>query len=195
MKYLFILLATFSASCNIKSPKETVSNKTLALLKVWATENLKERDSTLTIDSLKIQYIDSITQKEDFAIMLQGKINQLTYANQIAEAQLKILKLEKDKYSNYQAIAQISGSSSGLSIFKQSFDEEKDKTDKAISEAQNLGHECDSLLKIANSNTLDSINPIYYQAVFTICYTDKKMEQTCKDSLVMNFTKDFRVKK
>jgi hypothetical protein len=186
-RLLFLIITVFLFSC--KSKKETEKESIGRTLKIYSSAQLKDIDSTLNLDSLRIIRIDTVSSREDlmFKILsLQESFNILKEESQSATKKLE--------YSVYQLrlLRSMNSSRSDLSIFEDDVKYQHAEAQKIIEEMALMANKIDTLAGMWFS--VDSTNFLYYGVAYKLCYSDKKLVQKCFDSAYVNITKDFRVK-
>ncbi len=187
-----LIISTFFAC---KSKQERTKENLNNTLRTYTASVLKDMDSTFTLDSIRVVYVDTISTKDEFKSNVFDLQDSLDYLIESMRYKNEIFKLKFDQYKALNLLNSLGSSRSDLSIFKDDVLEKQKESKEAVDRATLLEKEIDSLKKIYYSNTIDSTNFLYFGVTYKICYSDKSLVQKCVDSAFVNITKEFRVRK
>ena len=194
MKWIYCLSLLFTlVSC--KNEKQEEKESIEKTLNVYFREKGKDIDSTLVLDSVRIIKIDSVSSKGELAMKINKFDDSLDVLIKLADLSGQRLKLEAEQYKLLKYMGTLSSSKSDLKIFEEGLVEKQNEFKQSIGKAERLKKEVDSLREIYNQNKIDSLNFLFYNVKLKACFTNNKMEQKCFDSLSVNVTKNYRIKK
>lgn len=192
-KIILLFLITIIVSC--KNIKEEQSENIEKTLRTYMYEKAKQFDSTLKLDSIRIIKIDSASSKfelKDNILKLRDSLNNLFKDISFDQENLK-LKVEQFKILKY--MNSLSSSNDDLQVFKDDITKQSNKLKLALEKASKLENEIKKLKNILLKSKIDSTDFKFYNVKFKVCFTNKKLEQECEDSLNVNITKNYRIKK
>lgn len=154
-----------------KNEKKAVSTVKENELQTYVTETIKKIDSTISLDTFRYVYLDTITEKEKLSEIVGSITDEMKVLNERTGNELELMK------TNAKLVRLADGLSSTLfDTYKSDLNDNKKEIDKNTVLFQKLQLASDSIITLAKS--ADSIKPVaYYAACF---YQIRHKDQSVK---------------
>ena len=189
---IILLVSHFSFYC--KSPGDEFKEDVSKIVKQHLTIKLNDEDSTLVLDSMRIISIDTLSSKDILGYKVRHYIDSLEKETELFETMAQLALSKAKTYRLYKNLYDMdAGSYEVLNMRKQDAENYRDEYIQKSEQIKILSAELDSLTNLWQSDKIDSTDFLMHEVVFKGCYSNKAMEQDCRDSLVLMLTKDLRI--